>query len=216
MVEPAVVGRDVSAAVGDADFDARILFQIAVKHQVTDSHGRIQRVADGVTEIVIVHPVLKRGADGMHEDHRVQFFDPGEKLLQPGAGQFLTGHVGGNLHPLEAQLVDAAFQLGNGHVAVLQRHGAQPDEAVRVLPDNFGDPVIDHLGRVPGEFRRIAVIVVEGRRGNGLHVDSLLIHIGEAHGGIGQLRQDALLLLLVDLGGDRVGVHHQPAGVFRG
>ena len=56
-----------------------------------------------------------------------------KNLRQAGTGEVDAVDVGGDLHPPQSQLVDAALELGDGDVDVLQRHRAHPDEAVGVL-----------------------------------------------------------------------------------
>ena len=161
MIETTNIGRHIATTMGDADLQARISLQITVKHQMADRESGFQRMADRVAEVMIGHALFEAGPDGMHEDHDTELFDPGEELLQPGAGQIRPVHIGRNLDTLHAQIVDAAIELGHSDVHILQRHRAQANKAVGIITDDFGHPVIDHMGRLTGEIRLIDIVVME-------------------------------------------------------
>ena len=75
-----------------------------------------------------------------------------------------------------------------------------------MLANNFGHPIVYDMGRLTGEIRLVDIVVMEGRGRDSLHIDPGGIHICDSHSRIGQLVQNILMLLGVDLGCQRVGV----------
>jgi len=55
VVEASPIAGNVAAAMGDADFQFRKTFEIAVEHQLPDAQRGIQRMPDRVREIMIAH-----------------------------------------------------------------------------------------------------------------------------------------------------------------
>ena len=92
---------------------------------------------------------------------------------------------------------------------MVQRHGAQPGEPVGRSRAQRGHALVDHA-RQPLRHRRVGpVVVVLRRRADDLDVDAAAVHDLQPRAEVGQQRDEALDLLLVDARGRLA----EPAGL---
>src|SRR5689334_18430256 len=87
MVEAAPIGRQIAAAMGDADLEFGKTLEIAVEDQLSHAQRRIQGMADRVREIVVLHAADQAGAERMQEDEKAKFLDAGKEFLEARAGE---------------------------------------------------------------------------------------------------------------------------------
>ena len=113
----------------------------------------------------------------MDHHQRAERLGLGPERRERRIGQFLAVHIGEDLAALEAELLHRALQFGRGLVAVLQRHGAERDEAVRLARHIGRDAVIEHARRLDGDLDRHGEIALRRRRHHELHVEAHLVHV---------------------------------------
>ena len=92
-------------------------------------------------------------------------------------GQFLAGDIRQDLTALEAELPHRALEFLRGFVAVLHRHAAERDEAVRLARHVGRDAVIEHLCGLYADLDRHSVIALRRRRHDQLHVEAHVVHV---------------------------------------
>ena len=84
------------------------------------------------------------------------------------------GQIGVQEHAFHPQALDAALQLGERRLHVLQRQHAQAEETRRMLADDAGDVVVGEAGDggpFGAEPLRAGIVDAQGR-----HADGVLIH----------------------------------------
>ena len=106
-------------------------------------------------------------------------------------------------------------EFGDGKLGRLERHRAEPDEAVGMLAADLGDVVVDDARGRDAEIGRHAVESLGRRRGDRLDVDPHAVHVGEPVRDVGELHPVAPRLLAVDLEGVLVGELHARLPVHR-
>ena len=180
MVHAAGVGRQEAAAMGNADFELRIGVEHAPEDQMADGHGRIERIADHVAEIVLREPAAIGEAVGVQEDQDAEFLGLGEDRPKPLLGKIGAGDVGAEFDAAQPERLHRALQLRHREFGCLHRHRAEADEAVRVLRDRRGDVVVDQARRVAAEFGRCPVEILRRSGGDRLDVDAHPVHVGDA------------------------------------
>src|SRR5205814_1825560 len=117
----------------------------AVEYQVTCRDRRFHRIADHVVEVVVDQACALRESERMDEDNGVERLHPGEELLQFQArvGEVHAVDVGIDFHATQAESLDAALQLHDGEVDILQRHRAHRYKSVRPGRDDLREPIVD-------------------------------------------------------------------------
>ena len=178
--------------------------EIAVEHQLPDAQRGIQGMSDRVREIMILHAADQAGAERMQEDHHVELLDARKEFFQAGAGEVDAPDIGAEFDAAEAELLDGAVELGDGHAGILQRHRAHAHQPVGVFGDHVGDMVVDHVAAVARHFRRRRIDEVAGIGRDHLHVDAVAVHVGEAGVEIGQFWKVDLAALRLNAFGQRV------------
>jgi hypothetical protein len=84
-----------------------------------------------------------------------------------------VGHVDvrADLRALEAEILNAATQLGDGELGRLHRQCAEADEALGILGDCLGEVVVEVLGEVEAVLGLRPVGEHDWHGGKHLHVD---------------------------------------------
>ena len=79
----------------------------------------------------------------------------------------------------QAEIADRVLELRGGEIGKLQRHGAERDEAVRMLLAPRGQRLVVHAHDLVGELalRVVPPVLIDAER---LHVDAALVHRGNA------------------------------------
>jgi hypothetical protein len=136
-------------------------------------------------------------------------------------GEIDTPDVGAEFNAAEAELLDGAVQLSDGHAGVLQRHGAHAHQPVGMLCNHAGDVIVDHMAAIARHFRRRGIDEMAGIGRDHLHVDAVAVHVGKTGVEIGQLRKIDPAALRLDAFGEvvdmRVGIRrYAAAGNARG
>ena len=153
---------------------------------------------------MILHAADQAGAERMQEDHHAELLDAGKEFFQAGAGEIDAPDVGAQFDAAEAELLDGAVQLGDGHAGVLQRHGAHAHQPVGVFRHHAGDVIVDHVAAIARHFRRRGINEMAGIGRDHLHVDAVAVHVGKTGVEIGQFRKIDLAALRLDAPGERV------------
>src|SRR6185369_4486532 len=148
VIEPSPIAGDVTATMGNADFQFGKALEIAVENQVSDAQRGIQGMSNGVRKIVILHAPDEAGAERMQEYHHAELLDAGEEFFKPGAGEIDAPDIGAEFNAAEAKLLDGAVQLSEGHAGVLQRHGAHAHQSIGMLCNHTGDVIVDHVAAI--------------------------------------------------------------------
>src|SRR5689334_18293729 len=102
VIEPAPIAGNVTAAMGDADFQFGKAFEIAVENQMADAQRGIQRMSDGVRKIMILHAADQAGAERVQEDHHAELLDAGEEFFEAGAREIDAPDIGAQFDAAEA------------------------------------------------------------------------------------------------------------------
>ena len=199
MVDAPGIAAEIAAAVHGEDLQLGVTLEHAVEDQVVQGQRSLERIADDVVEVEARQPLALGEAVGMDDDQRAELLGLLPERRKGRVGQFTAGDIGENFDALELERLHAAFELFGGFVAVLHRHGAGRNEAIRVLGDECGDAVIDHARGRHRVFERDGVIALRRRRHHQLHVDAHLVHDGEALVVAGHAAADVGFLLGVDL-----------------
>jgi hypothetical protein len=110
-----------------------------------------------------------------------------------------------DFHASHAEFFYTMLQLGNREVRILERHGAQADEAIRPPGHDLGQALV-HLPGELGAHPRLGPVVglLRGRR-HRLDVDPHAVHVLQPHLDAGELGRALRHLLLVRLARERVG-----------
>ena len=116
----------------------------------------------------------------MDENQRAQFLGFGPERIEPGGGEFLTIYAGPQRRASEAQFLDAFLQLLGGQIGILQGHGGESYEPIRLFGAQFGEHFVLDFYDARGEVAIRAVPVRVDAQS--LHVDALLVHHLEAFG----------------------------------
>ena len=204
VIEAAPIGRQIAAAMRDADLQFGEPFEVAVEDQLPDAQRGIQRMSDGVREIMVAHPADQAGAERMQENQNAEFLDAREEFFQARARQVDAPDIGAQLDPAKSQLADGAVQFGDRHAGVLQRHRTHAHQPVRMPCDEISDMIVDHMAAIARHFRRRRIDEVTGVGRDHLHVDAVAVHVGEAGIEIGQFRKVDLAALRLDAPGEIV------------
>ena len=109
----------------------------------------------------------------MDESRNVQLLHLAVERGKARRVEVLAVHVGEYLQPPEAELPDAALQLGGCGFRFLHRERRQSDESLRA-GDGGGGCVVHPAAQVG-----LGVLDV-GRSGDELNVDAALVHVREA------------------------------------
>ncbi len=190
--------------------DVRMARHDAVEDQVADGHGRVQRVADHVVEVVVGQPGTFREADRMQEDHRTERVGAGEEGFQPepGIGQVEPVDVGVDLDAAQAERADRVVELLDRELGVLQRHRAEPDEAPRRGRHQRRDAFVHLAGQDCPALRRREIEELERRRADRLDVDAHAVHVVQPLVDAGQLRRTLPHLRHVGLAREGICMDH--------
>lgn len=100
----------------------------------------------------------------------------------------------------DATNTDAALQLLDGEVRVLQWHCGQPNEPSWVLPDDICHVVVEESGPLHDGIGGGVVVEEHGHCGDSLDVDAGSIHLGDAC--------ERIPAVLVDLAEELAVLHH--------
>ena len=143
----------------------------------------------------------------MHEYRQPELFGLGEDPAEPLGGQVLAGDVGGDLDAAQPERSVQPLEFGDRQLGRLERHRAQPDEAIRMAADDVGDVVVDRARGGDAEIGRRVVIGLVRRGRERLDVDPHHVHVGQPLLHRGELHARPFSLLPVDLARARVGEH---------
>ncbi len=205
VVHAAGIGRQEAAAMRDADLQLRMRVEHAPEDEVADGHGRIERIADHVAEIVLREPAAIGEAVGVQEDQDTEFFGLGEDRPEPLLGKIGAGDVGAELDAAQAERLHRALQLRHRKFGGLHRHRAEADESVGVPGDRCGNVVVDQARRVAAELGRRPVEILRRSGGDRLDVDAHAVHVGDATLDRGEHRTHGFGLGLLDRARGLVG-----------
>ncbi len=134
----------------------------------------------------------------MHEDQHAELLDPGKEFFKTRARQIEPSDVGADLDAAKAVFFHRAFDFGDGHAAVLQRHRAHAHQPVGMLRHQAGNMVVDDPCAVARNLCRRGIDEVTGRRRDHLDIDPQPIHVGQPRRHVGQLRKVDRAALLAD------------------
>jgi hypothetical protein len=112
--------------------------------------------------------------------------------------------IGAEFDAAKAKFVDRAVEFGHRHAEVLQRHRAHAHQPIRMLGNETGDMVVDHMAAVARDFGRRRIDEVAGIGRDHLDVDAVPIHVGQASLKIGQFRKIDLAALRLNAPGEIV------------
>ncbi len=151
----------------------------AAEHQAGRRDGGVERIADQVVEVIVLHPLDAGDVVRMHHAEGVVLVRHLPHRLELRLVEVLAVDVGADLHALQAELGDGALQLVGGGLRRLHRQGGDAVEAPRIIADVLGDLVVLHdagRGGQPG-----VLVVEEGLRRvrQHLHVDVGRLHVLE-------------------------------------
>ena len=105
----------------------------------------------------------------------------------------------------QAQVFNCTVKLFDGHVCVLQRHGTQAHETIRVLGHDVGNTVVDIARQLGSKVRLRKIIVLKRCRRYRLDVNAHAVHILQPDVNVGQLGRPVFHLLGVDIARQLVG-----------
>ncbi len=118
----------------------------------------------------------------MHENCRPQFLSLGKNGEEPLIGKIHVFHMGTNLYPLHAKLLDAAYQFGASQIGVLHRQGAEPVKAVGILSDNLSQMIVEKARGIETVFRFCPVVEHDRHGREHLLCYTGLLHVFDAGG----------------------------------
>jgi hypothetical protein len=113
--------------------------------------------------------------------------------------QVLAGDMGHDLDAAKPERFVQPVELGEGQLGSLERHRAEPREAVGIAAAHLGDLVVEDARRREAELRVGAVIGLARRRRDRLNVDPHMVHVGDTLLGRHALQMCPLAILPVDL-----------------
>ena len=143
VVDAPGIGRQIAAAMRQHDLQPGIILQHPAEDQVMHRHRRVERVADHVREIVIAEAARLGEPVRMHEDEQPQLLDARPDRAEALGRQILAGDMRHDLDAAKAERFVQPVEFGDGEFGRLERHRAEPDEAVRILAADLGDEVVD-------------------------------------------------------------------------
>ena len=112
----------------------------------------------------------------MDIDDSSERFGTAPKRIESRCGNlFVTDHRRHHC-AAKAELVDSVRQLLGGEIGMLQRHGTEPDQAVRPHGDLFGHLLVEHAYHPLGKLRLGPVVLMLEVQRQHLNVDGLTIH----------------------------------------
>ena len=121
--------------------------QRAVEDQARKKHGRLQRIADNVSEIapaalpgIFLEHIV--GAAGMHEDRHAELLQLGPEGIKLRQRERLTLDVPADGGTAVSQLFDRALDLRRRQIGKLKRRRGQSHKPSRVLLAPGGKAVI--------------------------------------------------------------------------
>ena len=162
-----------------ADLEAGKTVERALKNQVRQRDGCLERVADRVGEEAVAGEPARRlqlaGAQRVHEDEHTQFLALRPKRVEFRVGEILAGTRAADANAAQAEVFHRVLDLLRGEIGILQRGRREGDETVRVAgaelrqrlvvdADQFGGGIA--LGPVP--------VGVDAER---LHIDAGPVHL---------------------------------------
>ena len=118
--------------------------QHAAEDQVMHRERRVERIADRVGEVEVGEAARLREAHRVQHDDGVELGRLRPDRLELRARELGAIHVGQELHPLEAEVLDHVLELGERR-RILQRNRAEPGEAFRLVRDEGRDALVHHL-----------------------------------------------------------------------
>src|SRR6266853_4944075 len=171
---PRVRGQEASA-VGGADLEAGKAVEGALEDQVRERDGGLERVADHVVEEPVALEaggrVQLRGALRVDEHRHPELLGLGPERVELGIGDLLAVDAAPDGGPAQAVLLHALLELGRGEVGMLERHGGEGHEAIRVGRADLGELLVLELAD-PGGDVPVRLVPV-GIDAEGLDVDAL-------------------------------------------
>jgi hypothetical protein len=113
MIRPGAVGRQVAAAMGCAELEARKAIEGPLENQMGEGNRGFVRIADDVAQkAVALEPFLEvRDALGMEEHQHAKFLGLRPKGVKLGIRQFLAVDTSPNGDTAEPQARDAVYSL---------------------------------------------------------------------------------------------------------
>ena len=173
---PGLIRRE-AAAMHHVEADVGKALDHAAEHETGRRNGGVERIADQVVEVIVLHPIDAGDVIRMHHAERVVLVRHLPHRLELRLVEVLAVDVGADLHALQPELGNGALQLIGGGLRRLHRQGSDAVEAPRIIADVLGDLVVLHdagRGGQPG-----VLIVEEGLRrvGQHLHVDVGGFHV---------------------------------------
>ena len=199
------IGRQIAAAMRQHELQVRIILQDAAEDQVMHRDGRIERVADNVREVMVAEAAGLGKPGRVHEQDEPQLLGARENRPEARLRQIGAGDVGRDLDAAQPERFVQPVELGDGKLGRLERHRAEPDEAVRMIAADLGDIVVDDPRGGDAEIGRHAVEGLGRRRGDRLDVDPHAVHVGEPGRDVGELNAGAAGLFAIGLAGQLVG-----------
>ena len=223
MVDASGIARQIAAAMRDDQLQPRIIFEYAAENQMMDCHGRVERIADHIGEIMFVKPARFGEAVGMHEDDEPQLLASRKDRAEARLRQIRAGDMRHDLDAAEPKRFVQPVEFGERQLGRLQRHCAEAGEAVGKAAAHLGDLVVENPRRGEAEIGIGAVIGLARRRRDRLDVDAHVIHVGDALLGRHALQVGALAVLpigplapLVGRGFEKPARHRLVTGDHRG
>jgi hypothetical protein len=135
VVQPPDLVREVAAAVGEDDLEARVPLEDPTEDQPRDRERRLRREPDQVPEVQVLEPPDVPGVLRVQEERHAEPLCRRPDRVEARVVQVHPVDVRADLRTPQAELADRARQLPGGPRAVLHGERRQPEQPVRVRAD---------------------------------------------------------------------------------
>ena len=171
--------------------------QDARQDEAADRHGRFERVADDIDEVVAGQASAVRKAIRMEDDQNPQVLDARPEGLVDRVVVVDAFRTRVDRNAPESVLRGHPFQLGDGLGRCLHREGPESDEPIRVQVDKLGDGIVLDQGDPGSQLGPGPVVVLRRCYRHRLTQDSLAVHPLEASGWVCEHRRELACEALV-------------------
>ncbi len=148
----------------DDELQTGVVLQHPAKDQVMHRHGRVERVADHIGEVMVMEPACFGEAVGMHEHEQSQLLAAREDRAEARFRQIRAGDMRHDLDAAKPERFVQPVEFGDRQLGRLKRHRAEPDETVGIAAAHLGDLVIEGARGGEAELGIGAVISLPRRR----------------------------------------------------
>ena len=163
MRQPADLEGNIATAMREHDFQRFQFIERATEHQVRNHQRGIEREAEQIIKIIVVHAAVGAALIGMRKHEAAELLDGAQHRTELFLGELRAVDAGGEFDRFETIFTHDAFEFGDRRVRVLHWQKSHAAQTRRMFINDLCDAVVD-VARC-GHRRFGLKVMQEHRRG---------------------------------------------------